>query len=203
MNIFKKKAVKIQSVIEPSFEFGDHKFYVLNPRSDSSDPLYLPTERALAYTLALCTLERRIKDDELMQQKDSIKTILNSESKPEKKLAELAVINEMFEVRLSIGADEDIYINMGKAVIIIDDEDPKKPERKYHELKDKLLKEPIVRSFFLHTGVVILAKYSQNIPTSTSISSTENYLKGQKVREITLIWRKLINPGHWIDKLKI
>lgn len=164
------------------FKHKGHKFYVCDPDAGQTSPKRLSTARALKFTLALNQLAVNIAREDLEAFQQEQEELLKRGN-----LQQALYLNKMLGVRLQLKSFERGFIDLAKAVIMVDDE--KEPSTYYDSLKDELLKDEVVKGFFLQQAIHLAKGFSQ------SLSDTEvgDYFQNQEVKEIELAFQDSIS----------
>lgn len=185
----KLKGISQKSIIidksKPDFEIEGHKFYVLNPWiTDEANPIKLSDERALYFALALNDLGIMIKEPELKTFADKVIDL----AMDGKKNSEIVFMARMLKERLELKSNLDIYMNLAKHIILVDDEPNELPSEKYNQIKEDLIKLPSVKGFFLRQALASL----KSLQNSADDTQTEDYLLSPEVAEIDRMFKDSI-----------
>lgn len=177
---------------KPDFKYKGHKFYVCDPDAGQSSPKRLSTARALKFTLALNQLAVNIAREDLESFQQEQEELLKRGN-----LQQALYLNKMLGVRLQLKSFERGFIDLAKAVIMVDDE--KEPSTFYDNLKDELLKDEVVKGFFLQQAIHLAKGFSPSL----NDTEVEGYFRNPEVKEIELAFQDSISNKQSKDTKKI
>ena len=162
-DLFKKKR-------KPDFRYKGHDFYVCDPNADGKAVNRLSTVRALLHAHCLNQLHINIHNEDLTKFVNEQEAFLRRGD-----LHQALFMNQMLKTRLQLKTFERGFLDLGKAIILVDDEE--EPNNFFDILKDELLKDEVVKGFFLHNAIRSFP-FLRELSTVTEV---EDYLKNPEV----------------------
>lgn len=176
-DLFKKKR-------KPDFSYKGHDFYVCNPNADGKAVNRLSTSRALIYAIALNQLEINLSREDLTKFVTEQESMLRRGD-----LQNALFMNQMLKTRLQLKTFERGFIDLAKTIILVDDE--QEPNNFFDSLKEELLKDEVVKGFFLHNAIRLF-QFTKELSSDSEI---EDYLKNQEVKEVEAIFQGSISSS--------
>ncbi len=164
------------------FKYQGHSFYVCDPYADKSARNFMPVSRAFMFMNALNQLEIGLRKDDLLSFQQRLEEALTA-----KQYGQAEFLTKMLKLRLELRTFESGFIDIGAAIIMIDDE--LHPTNRHTALKKELCKNEVVKSFFLSAAIRSL-KSTAALSSSTDV---EDYLKNQEVKEVEEIFQNSIS----------
>jgi hypothetical protein len=173
---------KLFNFRKADFKYKGHKFFVCDPYADANSPKRLSTARALKFTLALNQLAINISREHLESFQEIQEKLLQRGD-----LQQALYLNRLLKVRLQLKTFEKGFLDLAKTIILVDNE--AEPSNEYDSLKDELLKDEVVKGFFLQQSIRLVKYFN---PSLQDIE-VEDYLAQPETREIELIFQNSIS----------
>ena len=167
---------------KPDFSYKGHDFYVCDPNADGKAVNRLSTVRALLHAHCLHQLHINIHNEDLTKFVNEQEAFLRRGD-----LHQALFMNQMLKTRLQLKTFERGFIDLAKTIILVDDE--QEPNNFFDSLKEELLKDEVVKGFFLHNAIHLF-QFTKELSSDSEI---EDYLKNPEVKEVEAIFQDSIS----------